>query len=169
ARPRAHQRIAQRLHKCKTQFSDLALAYSQLEDIDVLGAVVYTGVNPTGRQLSSLWAGSDISKTLLKVHRLSTSLSQASLKTSILQLLDGENRVEALSEILQEKINQPKRCFNWKVFLNTAYKYQIRLVNWPLGVDAPGPDFDFKELQIANFRKIVKAYFVPPSVWVDLK
>ncbi|KAH7917072.1 hypothetical protein BV22DRAFT_1135725 [Leucogyrophana mollusca] len=43
----ADRRIAQRLHKCKTQFSDLALAYSQLEDIDVLGAVVYTGVNRT--------------------------------------------------------------------------------------------------------------------------
>ncbi|KAH7916934.1 hypothetical protein BV22DRAFT_1135869 [Leucogyrophana mollusca] len=63
-----------------------------------------------------------------------------------------------MSEHFLPSSDQPKWRFNWKAFLNTAYKYQIRLVNWPLGVDAPGPDFDFKELQIADFRKIVKAY-----------
>ncbi|KAI6023188.1 hypothetical protein BKA83DRAFT_4125836 [Pisolithus microcarpus] len=52
--------IAVRVANAKTQFSGLAKAWSNLEDIEIVGAVMYVGQDPAGRQTSGIFGGSDV-------------------------------------------------------------------------------------------------------------
>ncbi|KAI6013849.1 hypothetical protein EDC04DRAFT_2904430 [Pisolithus marmoratus] len=51
--------IAARVENAKTQFSGLAEAWSNLEDIEIVGAVMYVGQDPAGRQTSGIFGGSE--------------------------------------------------------------------------------------------------------------
>ncbi|KAI6098774.1 hypothetical protein EDD16DRAFT_1516580 [Pisolithus croceorrhizus] len=52
--------IAVRVANAKTQFSGLAEAWSNLEDIEIVGAVMSVGQDPAGCQTSSIFGGSDV-------------------------------------------------------------------------------------------------------------
>ncbi|KAI6011722.1 hypothetical protein BKA83DRAFT_4131595 [Pisolithus microcarpus] len=57
---RSVKSIAVRVANAKTQFSGLAEAWSNLEDIEIVGAVMYVGQDPAGRQTSGIFGGSDV-------------------------------------------------------------------------------------------------------------
>ncbi|KAI6143420.1 hypothetical protein BKA82DRAFT_4359995 [Pisolithus tinctorius] len=56
---RSVKSIAARVDNAKTQFSGLAEAWSNLEDIEIVGAVMYVGQDPAGRQTSGIFGGSE--------------------------------------------------------------------------------------------------------------
>jgi hypothetical protein len=43
-----------------------AQSFSRLEDIEIVGALIYTGTDPAGKQLSSLFAGSDLVRHIIE-------------------------------------------------------------------------------------------------------
>ncbi|KAI6111409.1 hypothetical protein F5141DRAFT_1214913 [Pisolithus sp. B1] len=49
-----------RVANAKTQFSGLAEAWSNLEDIEIVGVVMYIGQDPTGCQMSGIFGGSEV-------------------------------------------------------------------------------------------------------------
>ncbi|KAI6011926.1 hypothetical protein BKA83DRAFT_4501426 [Pisolithus microcarpus] len=57
---RSVKSIAVRVANVKTQFSGLAEAWSNLEDIEIVGAVMYVGQDPEGHQTSGIFGGSDV-------------------------------------------------------------------------------------------------------------
>ncbi|KAI6003566.1 hypothetical protein EDC04DRAFT_2611682 [Pisolithus marmoratus] len=56
---RSVKSIAARVENAKMQFSGLAEAWSNLEDIEIVGAVMYVGQDPAGRQTSGIFGGSE--------------------------------------------------------------------------------------------------------------
>lgn len=46
----------------------------------------------------------------------------------------------------------------WKKWLKLAMESQIRIVNWPAHVVAPGPSFDFKKIRANHLADMVKDY-----------
>ncbi|KAI6149322.1 hypothetical protein BKA82DRAFT_4013944 [Pisolithus tinctorius] len=56
---RSVKSIAARVDNAKTQFSGLAEVWSNLEDIEIVGAVMYVGQDPAGRQTSGIFGGSE--------------------------------------------------------------------------------------------------------------
>ncbi|KAI5988463.1 hypothetical protein F5J12DRAFT_786859 [Pisolithus orientalis] len=58
--------IAARVDSAKTQFSGLAEAWSNLEDIEIVGVVMYVGQDPAGHQTSSIFGGSETIRNFIK-------------------------------------------------------------------------------------------------------
>ncbi|KAI6146796.1 hypothetical protein BKA82DRAFT_4356307 [Pisolithus tinctorius] len=56
---RSVKSIAARVDNAKTQFSGLAEVWSNLKDIEIVGAVMYVGQNPAGCQTSGIFGGSE--------------------------------------------------------------------------------------------------------------
>ncbi|KAI5994310.1 hypothetical protein EDC04DRAFT_2910564 [Pisolithus marmoratus] len=56
---RSVKSIAARVENAKTQFSGLAEAWSNLEDIEIVGAVMYVRQDPAGHQTSGIFGGSE--------------------------------------------------------------------------------------------------------------
>ncbi|KAF8834075.1 hypothetical protein BDN67DRAFT_985587 [Paxillus ammoniavirescens] len=52
--------VASRVDSAKTQFLGLAEAWSKLEDIEIVGVVMYVGHDPAGRQTSGVFGGSNV-------------------------------------------------------------------------------------------------------------
>ncbi|KIM64380.1 hypothetical protein SCLCIDRAFT_23409 [Scleroderma citrinum Foug A] len=52
--------IAAKLENVKVQFSGLAEAWCNLEEIEIVGVLMYVGEDPAGRQLSGIFGGSDM-------------------------------------------------------------------------------------------------------------
>jgi hypothetical protein len=44
----------------------------------------------------------------------------------------------------------------WKKWLKMAMEYQLRIVNWPKNIQAPGPAFDFKSISAHDLANLVK-------------
>jgi hypothetical protein len=47
---------------------------------------------------------------------------------------------------------------HWRLWLKTAKTHQLRIINWPAGVQAPGPNFDLKTLDMVDLGALVEAY-----------
>ncbi|KAI6141231.1 hypothetical protein BKA82DRAFT_4362335 [Pisolithus tinctorius] len=62
---RSVKSIAARVDNAKTQFSGLAEAWSNLEDIEIVGAVMYVGQDPAGRQTSGIFGGSEMIRNFI--------------------------------------------------------------------------------------------------------
>ncbi|KIK22854.1 hypothetical protein PISMIDRAFT_101693 [Pisolithus microcarpus 441] len=56
--------ITARVQNAKMQFSGLAKAWSNLEEIEIAGVVMYVGQDPAGCQTSGIFGGSDMYKKL---------------------------------------------------------------------------------------------------------
>ncbi|KAI5999670.1 hypothetical protein EDD15DRAFT_2193701 [Pisolithus albus] len=67
---RSVKSIAVRVANAKTQFSGLAEAWSNLEDIEIVGAVMYVGQDPAGRQTSGIFGGSDVVREFINAKAL---------------------------------------------------------------------------------------------------
>ncbi|KAI6008933.1 hypothetical protein F5J12DRAFT_892080 [Pisolithus orientalis] len=57
--------IAARVDNAKTQFSGLAEAWSNLEDIEIVGALMYVGQDPAGCQTSGIFGGSKMIRNFI--------------------------------------------------------------------------------------------------------
>ncbi|KAI5985259.1 hypothetical protein EDD15DRAFT_2374303 [Pisolithus albus] len=62
---RSVKSIAARVENAKTQFSGLAEAWSNLEDIEIIGTVMYVGQDPAGRQTSGIFGGSEVIRNFI--------------------------------------------------------------------------------------------------------
>ncbi|KAI6127405.1 hypothetical protein EDD16DRAFT_1516680 [Pisolithus croceorrhizus] len=62
---RSVKSIAARVNSAKTQFSGLAKAWSNLEDIEIIGAVMYIGQDPAGCQTSGIFGGSEVIRNFI--------------------------------------------------------------------------------------------------------
>ncbi|KIO01261.1 hypothetical protein M404DRAFT_28803 [Pisolithus tinctorius Marx 270] len=62
---RSVKSIAARVDNAKTQFSGLVEAWSNLEDIEIVGAVMYVGQDPAGRQTSGIFGGSEMIRNFI--------------------------------------------------------------------------------------------------------
>ncbi|KAJ8582894.1 hypothetical protein M405DRAFT_867481 [Rhizopogon salebrosus TDB-379] len=51
--------VATRVQRCKDQMATMAESWSNLEDIEVVGAVMYVGNDPAGAQTSGIFGGSE--------------------------------------------------------------------------------------------------------------
>ncbi|KAI6126516.1 hypothetical protein F5141DRAFT_1060265 [Pisolithus sp. B1] len=60
--------IAARVNSTKTQFSGLAKAWSNLKDIEIIGAVMYVGQDPAGCQISGIFGGSEVIRNFINEH-----------------------------------------------------------------------------------------------------
>ncbi|KIK24287.1 hypothetical protein PISMIDRAFT_10291 [Pisolithus microcarpus 441] len=60
--------ITARVQNAKTQFSGLAEAWSNLEEIEIAGVVMYVGQDPAGRQTSGIFGGSDMVRNFINQH-----------------------------------------------------------------------------------------------------
>ncbi|KIK11940.1 hypothetical protein PISMIDRAFT_19116 [Pisolithus microcarpus 441] len=60
--------IAARVQNAKTQFSGLAEAWSNLEEIEIAGVVIYVGQDPAGHQTSGIFGGSDMVRNFINQH-----------------------------------------------------------------------------------------------------
>jgi hypothetical protein len=60
-----------------------ANSYANLEDIDVVGAVIYKGTDAAGRQLSAVFGGSDAVRKLIEDNRVDVRTRLDQLTTSI--------------------------------------------------------------------------------------
>jgi hypothetical protein len=47
---------------------------------------------------------------------------------------------------------------HWRLWPRTARIYFLRIINWPAGVPAPGPDFDLKTLDMIDLGALVEQY-----------
>ncbi|KAI6009907.1 hypothetical protein BKA83DRAFT_4133139 [Pisolithus microcarpus] len=57
--------IAARVENAKMQFSGLAEAWSNLEDIKIIGMVMYVGQDPAGHQMSGIFGGSEVIRNFI--------------------------------------------------------------------------------------------------------
>ncbi|KIK24159.1 hypothetical protein PISMIDRAFT_10423 [Pisolithus microcarpus 441] len=60
-----HKSIAARVENAKTQFSGLAEAWSNLEDIEIIGTVMYIRQDPAGCQMSGIFGGSEVIRNFI--------------------------------------------------------------------------------------------------------
>ncbi|KIJ58433.1 hypothetical protein HYDPIDRAFT_171271 [Hydnomerulius pinastri MD-312] len=103
---------AARVKAASRQFGALAEAYSNMNDLDIVGAVIYTGSDLAAHAGSSLFGRNDCVKTLvdnfhvdmhgiidfLETSLKATKLSKQGLRSSVLQLfsgMEGERQVPA--------------------------------------------------------------------------
>ncbi|KAF9236941.1 hypothetical protein BU15DRAFT_63556 [Melanogaster broomeanus] len=104
------QTAATRVKAAAKQFGALSEAYGNMNDLDIIGAVIYNGPDHSARAGSSLFGGNDRVKTLIDNFQVdirglldiletalkATKLSTEGLRSSVLQLfsgMDGERRV----------------------------------------------------------------------------
>ncbi|KAI6041016.1 hypothetical protein EDC04DRAFT_2893591 [Pisolithus marmoratus] len=123
--------IATRVQNTKTQFSGLAEAWSNLEEIEIVGMVMYVGQDPAGHQTSSIFGGSDVEKLV------------AALKD--LRVTRGI------------KVGDPQKIV-WQCLLEFMTKNYLIILNWPIGVSLPGPGFEYKKLKADPLHKLVVPY-----------
>ncbi|KAI6016319.1 hypothetical protein BKA83DRAFT_4497947 [Pisolithus microcarpus] len=62
---RSVKSMATRVENAKMQFSGLAEAWSNLEDIEIIGTVMYVGQDPAGCQMSGIFGGSEVIRNFI--------------------------------------------------------------------------------------------------------
>jgi hypothetical protein len=85
--------------------------------------------------------------------RVLTAIMQESLGES--EHLHSEKLAHPPLDRLDDTTSKTMR---WKKWLKTAMESQLRIVNWPPHVEAPGPSFDFKRIGAGLLADIVKEY-----------
>ncbi|KAI6102928.1 hypothetical protein F5141DRAFT_1065513 [Pisolithus sp. B1] len=65
---RSVKSITARVNSAKTEFSGLAEAWSNLEDIEIIGVVMYIGQDPAGHQTSGIFGGSEVIRNFINEH-----------------------------------------------------------------------------------------------------
>ncbi|KAI6010297.1 hypothetical protein BKA83DRAFT_4132797 [Pisolithus microcarpus] len=86
--------IAARVQNAKTQFSGLAEAWSNLEEIEIAGVVMYVGQDPAGRQTSGIFGGSDMVRNFINQHAVDVR-AQMDKYTSVFKYLRDGGSPEA--------------------------------------------------------------------------
>jgi hypothetical protein len=194
-----------------------ANSYALMEDMEVVGAIIYKGTDPAGRQLSTVFCGSDVVRKLINdnemdvrsfLDKLTTSVKCVLIRISYRHANYGHRSVELVREgyklpllasgdldcrpgestrdrdrrvftaKMQEKLGQlfhklspaavnllldrfdaaASRKMKWKNWLVTGWRHQIRIVNWPIEVPSPGPNFELKKLTSQYLKMLVSGF-----------
>ncbi|KAI6009633.1 hypothetical protein F5J12DRAFT_782131 [Pisolithus orientalis] len=83
-----------RVDNAKTQFSGLAEVWSNLEDIEIVGAVMYVGQDPAGHQTSGVFGGSEMIRNFINENGIDV-WSLMDKYTAIFKCLRNSDSVDA--------------------------------------------------------------------------
>ncbi|KAI6010483.1 hypothetical protein BKA83DRAFT_4132703 [Pisolithus microcarpus] len=86
--------ITARVQNAKMQFSGLAKAWSNLEEIEIAGVVMYVGQDPAGCQTSGIFGGSDMVRNFINQHAVDVC-AQMDKYTSVFKYLRDGGSPEA--------------------------------------------------------------------------
>ncbi|KAI6037648.1 hypothetical protein EDC04DRAFT_2604564 [Pisolithus marmoratus] len=180
---RSVKSIAARVENAKTQFSGLAEAWSNLEDIEIVGAVMYIGQDPAGRQTSGIFGGSEAIRNFINDNSIDVR-ALLDKYTAIFKCLRNGDGVDAgletsrdrnrrvFGSMMKEKllaalrnlhlthgieVSDPQKV-GWHQLLEFMRKCHLTVVNWPLGVSPLGPGFDHKKLKAGPLRQLIVPY-----------
>ncbi|KIK10551.1 hypothetical protein PISMIDRAFT_78192, partial [Pisolithus microcarpus 441] len=119
---RSVKSIAVRVANVKTQFSGLAEAWSNLEDIEIVGAVMYVGQDPEGHQTSGIFGGSDVVREFINAKAIDAgSLRQLVvpyLQRKLGHLYDGQTDDKEEQDSLDDAPEIEIKCWNQDI-INT--------------------------------------------------
>ncbi|KAI6043767.1 hypothetical protein EDC04DRAFT_2599865 [Pisolithus marmoratus] len=174
--------IATRVQNAKTQFSGLAEAWSNLEEIEIIGVVMYVGQDPAGRQTSGIFGGSDVVRNFINQHTVDIHTLMDKYTSIFKCLRDGSsseagllgrsstavfgryqetwNRLSIWKYDKGEQVTRGIEVGNpqkivWQGLLEFMTKKYLIILNWPIGVSLPGPGFEYKKLKADPLRKLV--------------
>ncbi|KAH7903410.1 hypothetical protein BJ138DRAFT_1120416, partial [Hygrophoropsis aurantiaca] len=184
---RTTKAITSRVLAARDAFAKSASSYSQFEDIEVVGIVVYTGSDAGGAQSSGLFAGSDIARQIINdkqvdvqrlvdyastVFKYKTYEESAAVQLPVFNDLsvffvtgkqtirDCDRRI--MTKMFTDKLGTLGITVTqgiWVGFLDAALKDKLCIDNWPPGAHPLGPDFDSKRgLAPSQLRAIVYPY-----------
>ncbi|KAI6039369.1 hypothetical protein EDC04DRAFT_2895300 [Pisolithus marmoratus] len=157
--------IAARVENAKMQFSGLAEAWSNLEDIKIFGVVMYIGQDPAGCQTSGIFGGSEAIRNFINDNGIDV---QALLDkyTAIFKCLRNGDGVDAglvhagspgdLSTALE--LHCHKHDEGETIGCSQGSALKSVGINWPLGISPPGLGFDHKKLKAGPLHQLVVPY-----------
>ncbi|KAI6136022.1 hypothetical protein F5141DRAFT_1208413 [Pisolithus sp. B1] len=187
---RSVKSIAARVNSAKTQFSGLAKVWSNLEDIEIIGVVMYIGQDPAGHQTSasmSRHSWTSILQFSIKCLRNGDGTEAGLLSTGsagdaaialelhchiketprdcncrVFGSMMKEKLLAALKDLcLTHRIEvSDPQKVTWHWLLKFMWKYHLTIVNWPCGVSPPGPGFDHKKLKAGPLCQLVVPYLL---------
>ncbi|KAI6017927.1 hypothetical protein EDC04DRAFT_2607925 [Pisolithus marmoratus] len=145
--------ITTRVQNTKTQFSRLAEAWSNLEEIEIIGVVMCLrdGSSSEARLLGSSAAGSGDTKRLelLSIWKYDKGAVSGSSQASMCVCSDH------FSQVMQGiKVGDPQKII-WQHLLKFMMKNYLIILNWPIGVSLPGPGFEYKKLKADPLCKLL--------------
>ncbi|KIM51871.1 hypothetical protein SCLCIDRAFT_33094 [Scleroderma citrinum Foug A] len=158
--------IAAKLENAKVQFSGLAEAWCNLEEIEIVGVLMYVREDPAGRQLSGIFGRSDMIRKFINDHGIDVH-SLMDKYTSIFKEIPRDRDRHVFGTMMREKLtaalkeqqvlhgiegSDPQKIV-WHKLLEFVRKHHLIVTNWPLGVAPPGPGFDFKKLKAGTLCK----------------
>ncbi|KAI6024399.1 hypothetical protein EDC04DRAFT_2606487 [Pisolithus marmoratus] len=145
--------IATRVQNAKTQFSGLAEAWSNLEEIEIVGVVM------------CLRDGSSSEAGLLGRSSTAGSDSSWELHCCIWEIPRDRN-CRVFGSMIKEKLVAALKDLHvgnhqkivWQCLLEFMTKNYLIILNWPIGVSLPGPGFEYKKLKANPLCKLVVPY-----------
>ncbi|KAI6154747.1 hypothetical protein BKA82DRAFT_23306, partial [Pisolithus tinctorius] len=178
--------IAARVDNAKTEFAGLVEAWSNLEDIEIVGVVMYVGQDPAGRQTSGIFGGSEMIRNFINENGINVQ-SLMDKYTTIFKCLRNSDGVDArvagtgsIGDVgsaleLHCHTKETLRDCNCRVFrsmmkekmlatlrdLHVTHgieKSHLTIVNWPHSVSPPGPGFKYKKLKAGPLRQLIVPY-----------
>ncbi|EPS94430.1 hypothetical protein FOMPIDRAFT_89586 [Fomitopsis schrenkii] len=87
---RSTRSISARMKAARDEFTTRAASYSNCEDMEVIGAIIYTGQDGGANQLSALFGGSDAVRKLLVNNQVNAREILDNLTTSLKAIILGE-------------------------------------------------------------------------------
>ncbi|OAX35802.1 hypothetical protein K503DRAFT_802529 [Rhizopogon vinicolor AM-OR11-026] len=83
--------IAIRVQRCKDQMASMAESWSNLEDIEVVGAVIYLGNDPAGAQTSGVFGGSENVRGYIDDNHVNIRQMLSNYMTILYRRLQGDS------------------------------------------------------------------------------
>ncbi|KAI6098703.1 hypothetical protein F5141DRAFT_1066767 [Pisolithus sp. B1] len=160
--------IAARVNSTKTQFSGLAEAWSNLEDIKIIGVVMYVRQDPAGCQTSGIFGGSEVIRNFINEHGVDVqALMDKCVRNSdgteagLLSTGSAGDVALALELHLTHGIeaSDPQKV-TWHWLLEFMQRYHLTIINWPCGISPLGPGFDHKKLKAGPLHQLVVLYLL---------
>lgn len=152
-------------------------------DVQIVGLVTYTGIDQAARQASGVFAGSPNARLLVDQNKFRVQHLVDVVTTKFRSLIieqelatelpapeesgnpndrrPGEKEREwyrrVVSTFLLRLYNKfssrQMQSFPWKLWIAAAYRLQLRLENWAIGVlPAPGADFKVEDLRVQEWK-----------------
>ncbi|KAL6297841.1 hypothetical protein BKA93DRAFT_754609 [Sparassis latifolia] len=158
--------VTARMLSAKDQFTALAASYRNLTDMEVVGAILYVGTDAAGCQTSAIFGGSSAVKKLVEDNQVDVRKLIDDLTTAFKAIQLSEGGMSLLSifgfggidESLQKFDSSASKRVPWKDWLKTASTYKLCIVDWPSTVWPPGPDFEYKSLNVSELKLLTSGY-----------
>ncbi|KAI5995784.1 hypothetical protein F5J12DRAFT_785553 [Pisolithus orientalis] len=151
--------IAARVDNAKTQFSGLVEVWANLEDIEIVGAVMCLrnsdGVDARVANTSSI---GDVDSALeLCCH---TKETPRDCNHRVFRSMMKEKMLAALRDLHVTcgiEVGDPQKV-SWHQLLEFLQKSHLTIINWSHGVSPLGPGFEYKKLKAGPLHQLVVPY-----------